>query len=330
MFLLPHIQQLDLSHNFFGGQILINQSSNLPLSFKALQLSGNNLSGRLSFIWLRNLTNLEVIDLSGNSNLVVDGDIPGWIPSFQLKVLLPSGCDLDKNIIAEPRFLRTQHHLELLDLSNNNLSGSMPNWLFTKEATLRYLNLRNNSLTGSMDPIWHTQPYLSTIDIHRNQVTGQLPANIGSLFPRLSVLNISSNNIDGSIPKSLCENIYMQSLDVSNNKLSGEVPACMFTNYQWLSMLKVSNNKLGGLIFGGMNNLSNMNELYLDRNKFEGTIPHGLSGVLKVMDLRDNELSGNLDNSLWNLSSLVVLNLAGNHITGKIHPQSVASWDFAF
>ena len=64
-----------------------------------------------------------------------------------------------------------------------------------------------------------------------------------------------------------------------------------------------------------------MNELYLDRNKFEGTIPYSLSGVLKVMDLHDNELSGNLDNSLWNLSSLVVLNLAGNHITGKIHPQ---------
>nr|XP_020153145.3 receptor-like protein 1 [Aegilops tauschii subsp. strangulata] len=85
--------------------------------------------------------------------------------------------------------------------------------------------------------------------------------------------------------------------------------------------MKVSNNRLGGLIFGGMNNLSNMNELYLDRNKFEGTIPHSLSGVLTVMDLHDNELSGNLDNSLWNLSSLVVLNLAGNHITGKIHPQ---------
>ncbi|VAH37931.1 unnamed protein product [Triticum turgidum subsp. durum] len=85
--------------------------------------------------------------------------------------------------------------------------------------------------------------------------------------------------------------------------------------------MKVSNNRLGGLVSGGMNNLSNMNELYLDRNKFEGTIPYSLSGVLKVMDLNDNELSGNLDNSLWNLSSLVVLNLAGNHITGKIHPQ---------
>jgi Leucine-rich repeat (LRR) protein len=67
--------------------------------------------------------------------------------------------------------------------------------------------------------------------------------------------------------------------------------------------------------------MSNIDELYLDGNNFEGTIPHGLSGVLKVMDLHDNKLPGKLDNSLWNLSSLVVLNLASNLITGIIHPQ---------
>uniref|UniRef100_A0ACD5UVB3 Uncharacterized protein n=1 Tax=Avena sativa TaxID=4498 RepID=A0ACD5UVB3_AVESA len=320
-FSLPHIEWLDLSRNFFRGEIPINPSSNLPLSLKSLRLSENNLSGRLSLIWLGNLTKLEELDLSGNANLVVDVNIPGWIPSFQLKVLLLSGCDLDKSIIAEPLFLRTQRHLVVLDLSNNILSGGMPNWLFTKEATLQVLKLGNNSLTGSLDPIWHTQPFLYSIDIHMNQVTGQLPANISSLFPGLAVLDISSNNITGHIPQSLCEIIHMARLDLSNNKLSGEAPACMFTNYQGLSQLKVSNNKLGGLIFGGVNNLSNIDELYLDGNKFEGTIPHGLSGILKVMDLHDNKLSGKLDNSLWNLSSLVVLNLAGNLITGEINPQ---------
>jgi hypothetical protein len=86
---------------------MINPSSNVSLSLKSLQLSQNKLSGSFSFIWLRNLTKLEEIDLSDNSNLVVDVNIPGWTPLFQLKQLLLSGCDLDKIIIAEPRFLHT-------------------------------------------------------------------------------------------------------------------------------------------------------------------------------------------------------------------------------
>jgi hypothetical protein len=125
------------------------------------------LSGRLSFIWLENLRKLEEIDLSDNANLVVDINIPEWTPLFQLKQLLLSGCDLDKNIIAEPHFLRTQRHLEVLDLSNNNLSGSMPNWLFTKEATLQDLNLGNNSLTGSLGPILHTQSSLGVVEVYK-------------------------------------------------------------------------------------------------------------------------------------------------------------------
>ncbi|XP_047085268.1 receptor-like protein 1 [Lolium rigidum] len=216
LFYLPHIERLNLSTNIFSGPIPINPSLNLPLSLKSLRFSQNNLSGRLSFIWLGNLTKLEVIDLSGNANLVVDVNIPGWTPLFQLKQLLLSGCDLDKIIIAEPRFLHTQRRLEVVDLSNNNLSGSMPNWLFTKEATLQYLNLGNNSLTGLLDPIWHTQSFLHVINIHMNHIAGQLPANISSMFPCLSVLDFSNNNLLGHIPSSLCEISLMQHLDLRN------------------------------------------------------------------------------------------------------------------
>jgi len=157
LFSLPHIEWLDLSGNLFEGPILISLSSNLSLSLKSLRFSQKNLSGKLSFYWLRNLTKLEEINLSGNTNLTVHVNIPGWVPPFQLKQLALSGCDLDRAIIEEPHFLRTQLHLEELDLSNNNLPGSMPNWLFTKEATLVNLNLDNNSLTGSLVPIRHPQ-----------------------------------------------------------------------------------------------------------------------------------------------------------------------------
>lgn len=239
-----------------------------------------------------------------------------------MKQLLLSGCDLDKNIIAEPHFLRTQHHLEVLDLSNNNLLGSMPNWLFTKEARLRYLNLGNNSLTGSLDPIWHTQSSLEFINIHMNHVAGQLPTNISSMFPSLFVLDFSDNSLFGQIPTSLCEISFMGFVDLSNIKLSGEFPPCVFTNYPMLFTLRVSNNKLCGVVFGGMSNLSIESELFLDGNEFVGTVPRDLSGEnLKVIDLHDNKLTGKLNTSFWSMSSLLVLNLAGNRITGKISPE---------
>uniref|UniRef100_K3XVE6 Leucine-rich repeat-containing N-terminal plant-type domain-containing protein n=2 Tax=Setaria italica TaxID=4555 RepID=K3XVE6_SETIT len=309
LFSLPHIERLDLSGNLFEGPIPISPSSNLSLSLKSLRFSKNNLSGKLSLFWLRNLTKLEEIDLSGNTKLAVHVNIPGWVPPFQLKQLAISGCDVDRDMIEEPHFLRTQLHLEELDLSNNNLSGSMPNWLFTKEATLVNINLGNNSLTGSLLPTGHPQTALQAMTISNNRITGQLPVGFGSMFPSLSTLDFYHNNFYGQIPMSLCHINRMRLLDLSNNNFSGELPPLSQTN------------QLGGLVFGGMNNLSVGFALHLGNNRFEGALPRLLSGSLVIMSLYDNRLSGELDPSFWNLSRLGVLNLSGNRITGNIHPK---------
>lgn len=84
LFSLPHIERLDLSENQFEELIPISLSSNLSLSLKSLRFSQNNLSGQLSFFWLRNLSKLEEIDLSGNTNLTLHVNVPGWVPPFQL------------------------------------------------------------------------------------------------------------------------------------------------------------------------------------------------------------------------------------------------------
>jgi hypothetical protein len=281
------------------------------------------LSGRFSFFWLNNLINLVEIDLSQNANLDVNVNIYGSVPRFQLKRLLLAGCDLDKDIIAKPKFLDTQYHLEDLDLSNSNLSGDIPNWLFTKG--LINLDLGNNSLTGSLDPIWYPQTSLQSIDISMNHIVGQLPANISSMFPCLASVNVSHNKFSGKIPMSLCHINNMCYLDMSNNNFSGEMPSCLFSDLKLLCTLRVSNNHLGGQILGGRNNLSGT-YFYLDGNKFEGALPRKLSGNnLSVMDLHDNNnLTGELDASSWNLSHLGALDVTHNHMTGEIHPQICA------
>ncbi|KAM3372792.1 hypothetical protein ACQJBY_019596 [Aegilops geniculata] len=321
IFALPCLEYLDLSENLFEGHIPINSSWNCSSLLQTIRLSGNKLSGKFDFFWLRNCAELKQIDLSRNTDLVVLAKMHGWAPKFKLTTLALSWCNLDKSMITEPHFLRTQHHLQFLDLSNNNLPGSMPNFLFTNEAALVYLDLSNNLLVGSLYPIWQNQTNLQLVNVSLNHIEGQLPANISSMFPELAFLDISHNNISGAVPSSLCNIGSMEVMDLSNNNFTGKVPSCLFTDCSALNILTLSNNNLRGLILDGASNLSVMSAIYLDNNKFEGSLPRNLSGSVEIMDLHDNKLSGELDTSSWNLPRLTALSLARNSLSGNIHPE---------
>uniref|UniRef100_A0ACD5YB17 Uncharacterized protein n=1 Tax=Avena sativa TaxID=4498 RepID=A0ACD5YB17_AVESA len=320
LFALPFLEYLDLSDNLLEGRIPINSSWKCSSLLQTIRLSENMLRGKFDFLWLRSCTKLREIDLSRNTDLVVQVKLHGWVPEFQLKKIILSWCNLDKSVITEPYFLPAQRHLQFLDLSNNNLTGSMPSWLFTNEAALIYLDLSNNSLVGSLDLILQHQNDLQLVNISLNHVDGRLPADISWIFPNLTILDVSRNAISGTIPPSLCNIDGIELMDLSNNKFTGEVPSCLFTDSSELNILKLSNNNLRGKILGGASNLSNLLAVYLDNNKFEGTLPRNLSGKVEVIDLHDNEMSGELDTSLWNLPLLKALSLASNGLTGDIRP----------
>ncbi|XP_039821483.1 receptor-like protein 15 isoform X2 [Panicum virgatum] len=317
LFELPRLEYLDLSENLFQGHVPMSSFASISSALRTLKLSGNNLSGAFHFFWLRNCTMLEEVDLSGNSDLSIDVKFHGLAPPFQLRTLVLSGCKID-DIIVGPNFLGTQRHLQMLDLSRNNLTGNVPNWIFANIATLVYLNIASNSLLGSIDPMWQHQSALEMINISSNHFVGQLPTNISSVFPNLEVLVASNNIISGYLPASLCNISNIRILDLSNNRFTGEVPTCFFTDCPYLTILKLSNNNLGGLIFGGVSDLS-VAAIYLGSNKFEGTLPNNLSGNLVTMDLHDNNLFGELDTSFWGLSPQV-LSVASNNLSGEIYP----------
>ncbi|CAL4905457.1 unnamed protein product [Urochloa decumbens] len=307
LFELPRLEYLDLSENLLQGHTIpISSSSNLSPSLKILDLSANNLKGLFDFFWLRNCTMLQRVDLSGNTDLTIDVKFHGRVPPFQLRELALSGCKLDNSIIAGPNFLGTQSHLQTLDLSNNNLTGSIPSWINTR--TLVYLNLANNSLAGSLNLMWQYQSNLEMIDIAMNRLVGQLPTNISLVFPNLTALNASYNIIFGHLPLSLC-NISILFVDLSNNKLTGEVSNCLFTDCSSLNVLKLSNNNLGGSILGGASNLSIGTAIYLDSNNFKGALPNNLT---------DNNFEGPLPNCDSKLT-LRFLNMSSNTLSGFLN-----------
>ncbi|KAL6130616.1 hypothetical protein ACLB2K_068995 [Fragaria x ananassa] len=74
--------------------------------------------------------------------------------------------------------------LQYLDLSNNKLSGTIPQCLGNFSDDLRVLNLRNNSFQGILPQLYSNASNLRIIDVSYNQFHGQLPrslANCGML-----------------------------------------------------------------------------------------------------------------------------------------------------
>ncbi len=117
-----------------------------------------------------------------------------------------------------------------LNLSNNNLSGGLP----------QNVAAGNNEIS---------LPALQTFDLSFNTLAGNLP-NIS--LPSLVTYNLSNNSFTGSIPNFTLPNL--QTLDVSSNQLGFAVPN--FTVASKLSNFNLSKNKF---IFGNLEGKSWLN-----------------------------------------------------------------------
>lgn len=112
--------------------------------------------------------------------------------------------------------------LRVLDLSNNSLSGMIPQCLSTK-AIIGVLNLRKNNLTGT----------ISNFEIPE--------------YYELDTLNLGENHIEGQFPKSLANCTVLQVLNLGKNHLADYFP-CLLKNISTLRVLVLQSNKFYGRI----------------------------------------------------------------------------------
>ena len=109
----------------------------------------------------------------------------------------------EQNIQKIPEYVFNQTNLEELDISKNQLTGSIQAEIRHLQ-NLKVLNVSNNQMTGIPAEIGQLHN-LQVLDLSNNKLTG-LPHELGNL-QNLKILNISGNNYSkldlGIIRKSL-------------------------------------------------------------------------------------------------------------------------------
>ncbi|KAL0424415.1 UNVERIFIED_CONTAM: hypothetical protein Sradi_0976300 [Sesamum radiatum] len=276
----------------------------------------------------------------------------GYSESFvklTLRPLAPSvgNCrivDLSRNLLSDDISVLTNWNadLEILDLSSNSLTGSIPNLMQFQGLTM--LSIRNNSLEGNLPSALGSLPKLNTVDLSSNRLDGLIPHSFFASMT-LTNLNLSSNRLTGGIPLGgshtsellvLSSGPAMESLDLSNNLLASGLPSDI-GNWGRLKLLNLAYNNLSGQLPNELSRLSVLEYLNLSHNSFSGNIPDKLPSTLKFFDVAYNNLSGKIPENLnyFPDSSFSGNNLEprhgfapGNHVPKQIQDRLIDGLDF--
>ncbi|KAL6883800.1 hypothetical protein ACP4OV_011214 [Aristida adscensionis] len=206
--------------------------------------------------------------------------------------------------------------LQFMDLSNNSFSGEIPAASSSFNCSLESLHLAGNAFTGEFPPIVRGCQQLATLDVGNNMFFGQIPSWIASGVPALKILRLRSNNFYGEIPWELSRLSQLQLLDLANNRLTGLIPK------QFGKLISMKNPKINSssASLGGSNYQDRIDIIWKGKDLIFERILELMTGI----DLSNNSLSHCIPDELVDLQGLRFLNLSGNHLSCGI-PVNIGS-----
>ncbi|PON84853.1 NAD(P)-binding domain containing protein [Trema orientale] len=348
---LPHLEALSLGWNYNLRASISELLRGRWEKIRILDLGFNRIHGKLP-VSIGNMTSLADLELSNN-------EIQGGIPSSIGKLCNLTLFSMSNNSLTEtlPESLEETQNcvsrsplpsLRYLDLSDNRLSGRIPEWLGQLENLIE-LNLYDNLLHGPIPLSLHLLQNLEILILGANGLNGTLPESIGQLSA-LSQLDVGSNYLTGVVTeRHFLKHTKLEALDLSFNSFNINIDSNWAPPFQtqflalsschlgpsfpaWLKSqnkieeLNFFNTSISGSIPHWFWEFSpSLNTINFSSNQLGGSIPKNISGVLShlgSLSLAANQLHGEIPASIGNIRYLFVLDLSSNNLTGTI-PTSI-------
>nr|XP_018683333.1 PREDICTED: receptor-like protein kinase 2 [Musa acuminata subsp. malaccensis] len=211
---------LDLGDNKFSGSIPTWIAQNFQ-KLEVLRLCSNMFFGNIP-IELGQLHHLHIIDLANNN---LSGPIPRSFGNLnatksyrQRKLTSITYRALTAGHPVLSNFDGTYDDSITLTIKGNSLIFSIIVYL------VNIIDFSNNNLTGEIPEEIGSLSALQTLNLSRNNLIGQIPATIGGM-KLLETLDLSFNKLSGGIPQNLADLYSLNHLNLSYNNLSGVIPS---------------------------------------------------------------------------------------------------------
>jgi Secretion system C-terminal sorting domain/Leucine rich repeat len=223
---------------------------------ETLDISFNKLTGELASGVVCGYRNLRFLNVSFNR---LEGAIPACIASLdKVQTLRLHNNRFTEKVPLEFGVMR---NLRELTMQNNLLSGTLPlsfgttittlaNAKQTAQTqaaeTLEIIDASNNQLSGGIPPEWGAMSALKTLNLAGNRLTGTLPTELGNMRS-LEQLLLANNLFSGTLPSSMGQLSNLVELHISNNKFAGNIPT-EWAALRRLRVVRLNGNALTSLI----------------------------------------------------------------------------------